>query len=382
MTLIDRVTARFHDIVGESPRGIWSAPGRVNIIGEHTDYNGGFALPMAIDRHTVVAVSRREDGLVRVGSTLSGDVVTTELARCVPGSVSGWAAYPLGVLWALGGSRGHFPGLDIVIDTDVPIGAGLSSSAAIECAVAVAANDLWELDLDRMQLAYAGQRAENDMVGAPTGMMDQIASLFGEEESAVLIDCQIPEAQAVPFALASEGLAVLVMNSTVHHSHATGGYKDRRAACERAAVAMGVEFLRDLAVDDLPRLRETVDDVTFRRARHVVTENARVRAVAELLETDGPHAIGDFLVASHLSMRDDFEISIPQIDLAVRVARENGALGARLTGGGFGGAAIALVPRDALPTIEHEVRAAYAEAQFDAPDLFVVTPSRGAGRID
>lgn len=382
MTLFDRVTARFRDLVGENPHGVWSAPGRVNIIGEHTDYNGGFALPIAIDRHTVVAVQRRDDGLVRVGSTLSDAVVTTELARCVPGSVSGWAAYPLGVLWALGGPQGNFPGLDIVIDTDVPIGAGLSSSAAIECAVAVAANDLWELDLDRIQLAYAGQRAENDMVGAPTGMMDQIASLFGAEDAAVLIDCQIPDARTVPFALGAEGLAVLVMNSTVHHSHATGGYKERRAACEDAARAMGVDFLRELTVDDLPQLRSVVDDITFRRARHVVTENARVRAVAELLTSDGPRAIGDYLVASHLSMRDDFEISIPQIDLAVHIARDNGALGARLTGGGFGGAAIALAPRDALATIEHEVRSAYASANFDAPELFVVTPSRGAGRLD
>jgi galactokinase len=337
---------------------------------------------MAIDRHTVVAVSPRDDGLVRVGSTLSSDIVTTELTRCVPGAVSGWAAYPLGVLWALGGTRGGFRGLDIVIDSDVPIGAGLSSSAAIECAIAVAANDLWELDLDRMQLAYAGQRAENDMVGAPTGMMDQIASLFGAEESAVFIDCQIPEARTVPFALGAEGLAVLVMNSNVHHTHATGGYKERRAACERAAQAMGADFLRDLEVDDLPKLRGIVDDVTFRRARHVVTENARVRVVADLLQSDGPRAIGDFLVASHLSMRDDFEISIPQIDIAVRIARENGALGARLTGGGFGGAAIALAPRDTLAAIEHEVRSAYAAALFDAPDLFVVSPSSGAGRLD
>lgn len=381
MTLVDRVTDRFRAIVGDEPRGVWSAPGRVNIIGEHTDYNGGFALPMAIDRHTVVAVGVRDDGLVRVGSTLNNDIVTVELARCVPGSVSGWAAYPLGVLWALGGSRAGHRGLDIVIDTDVPIGAGLSSSAAIECAVAVAANDIWDLGLGRLELAYTGQRAENDMVGAPTGMMDQIASLYGAPDSAVFIDCQLPEANAVPFAVDDEGLAILVMNSNVHHSHATGGYKERRASCERAAEAMGVDLLRDLAVDDLPRLRGIVDDVTFRRARHVVTENARVVAVADLLRHDGPSAIGDFLVASHLSMKKDFEISIPQIDCAVQVARDHGALGARLTGGGFGGAAIALVERDLLPEIEHAVRATFDANNFTAPDLFVVSPSRGAHRV-
>lgn len=381
MNIVDRVTNRFRAIVGDDPRGVWSAPGRVNIIGEHTDYNGGFALPMAIDRHTVVAVGLRDDGLARVGSTLNDDIVTVELARCVPGSVSGWAAYPLGVLWALGGSRGGMRGVDIVIDTDVPIGAGLSSSAAIECAVAVAINDLWDLDLGRMELAFAGQRAENDMVGAPTGMMDQIASLYGEADSAVLIDCQLPEAQAVPFALDDEGLAILVMNSNVHHSHATGGYKERRGACERAAHAMGADFLRDIAVDDLPSLRGRVDDETFRRARHVVTENARVVAVADLLRHDGPRAIGDFLVASHLSMKNDFEISIPPLDCAVQVARDNGALGARLTGGGFGGAAIALAPRESLPAMEHAVRQAFSDNGFDAPDLFVVTPSPGAHRV-
>lgn len=381
MTLVDRVTDRFRDIVGNDPVGAWSAPGRVNIIGEHTDYNGGFALPMAIDRHTVVAVGYRDDGLVRVGSTLNSDIVTVELARCVPGSVSGWAAYPLGVLWALGGTRPGMRGLDIVIDTDVPIGAGLSSSAAIECAVAVAANDLWDMDLGRMELAYVGQRAENDMVGAPTGMMDQIASLYGDADSAVFIDCQLPEASTVPFALESEGLAILVINSNVHHSHATGGYKERRASCERAAMAIGADQLRDVAIDDLPRLRGLVDDETFRRARHVVTENARVEAVADLLRHDGPRAIGDFLVASHLSMRNDFEISIPQIDVAVNVARESGALGARLTGGGFGGAAIALTPRELLPQMERAVRKAYHDLGFDDPDLFVVTPSRGAHRV-
>ena len=381
MTIVDRVTARFHDIVGTEPRGVWSAPGRVNIIGDHTDYNGGFALPMAINRNTVVAVDYRDDGLVRLGSTLNDTIITTELARCVPGSISGRAAYPLGVLWALGGARGGMRGLDIVLDTDIPIGVGLSSSAAIECAVAVAVDDLWDLGLNRMEMAHAGQRAENDMVGIPTGMMDQIACLYGEVDSAVFVDCQLPEASTIPFALESEGLAVLVINTHVPHSNSTSGYHNRRATCDRAAAAMGADQLRDLAVDDLPKLRASVDDETFRRARHVVTENARVLAVVDLLRQDGPHAIGDFLVASHLSMKNDFEISIPQIDVAVQVARGAGALGARMTGGGFGGAAIALTPRGLLPAVEHAVREAFSDHSFEEPDMFVVTPSRGAHRV-
>lgn len=382
MSLVNRVSERFRSLVGDVPAGVWSAPGRVNIIGEHTDYNDGFALPMAIDRHTVVAVGLRSDGRVRVGSTLSDDVVDIALTDCIPGNATGWSAYPLGVVWALGGSDGTYPGLDIVIDTDVPIGAGLSSSAAIECAVAVALNELWELGRAPMDLARAGQRAENQMVGAPTGLMDQIASIHGRTDSLVFIDCRELSAEVVPFALDDNDLAILVMNSRVHHSHATGGYGERREACERAAVALGVPALRDVTVDQLAELRGIVDDATYRRARHVVTENARVEDTVAALRESGPTSIGDLLYASHVSMRDDFEISVPQIDFAVETARAHGALGARLTGGGFGGAAIALAPRDALARIESAVRDGYASNHFDAPEMFVVSPSNGAGRLD
>jgi galactokinase len=365
MTLVDRVTDRFRGIVGSDPVGVWSAPGSVTLIGDHADYNGGVALPIAIDRHTVVAVGYREDGLVRVVSTSNSGTVQVELSRCVPGSVSGWAAYPLGVLWALGGTGPGTRGLDIVIDSDIPVTAGLASSGALVCSVAIAANDVWDIGLDRMELAYAGQRAETDMVGVPASLMDQIASLYGESDSAVFIDCQLPEASTVPLGLESEDLAILVINTTV----------------DRAAAAIGADQLRDVAIDDLPKLRGTLDDETFRRARHVVTENARVIAVADALRHDGPRAIGDFLVASHLSMTKDFDVSTPQLDVAVRVARDNGALGARLTGRGFGGSTIALAPREFLPAIEGEVRRAFADSGFDAPDLFVVTASRGAHRV-
>lgn len=381
MTLVDRVTDRFRDIVGSDPVGVWSAPGSVTLIGDHADYNGGVALPIAIDRHTVVAVGYREDGLVRVVSTSNSDTVQVELSRCVPGSVSGWAAYPLGVLWALGGTRPGTRGLDIVFDSDIPVTAGLASSSALVCSVAIAANDVWGIGLDRMELAYAGQRAETDMVGVPASLMDQIASLYGESDSAVFIDCQLPEASSVPLALESEDLAILVINTTVDRAYAVRDYRERRTSCERAAAAIGADQLRDVAIDDLPKLRGTLDDETFRRARHVVTENARVIAVADALRHDGPRAIGDFLVASHLSMTKDFDVSTPQLDVAVRVARDNGALGARLTGRGFGGSTIALAPRECLPVIEREVRRAFADSGFDGPDLFVVTASRGAHRV-
>jgi galactokinase len=327
-------------------------------------------------------VGLRSDGRVRVGSTLGDEIIDIALTDCQPGRVEGWSAYPLGVVWALGGSDSLREGLDIVIDTDVPIGAGLSSSAAIECAVAVALSDLWELGMTSMDLARVGQKAENEMVGAPTGLMDQIASMHGKDDSVVFIDCRVPSVEVVPFALKANDLAVLVMNSRVHHSHATGGYGERRVACERAAAALGVRALRDVTLDRLGELRGLVDDATFRRARHVVTENARVEQVVAVLRESGPTAIGPLLVESHVSMRDDFEISVPQIDCAVDTALATGALGSRLTGGGFGGAAIALAPRAALDDIESAVRREYAANGFDTPEMFVVAPSAGARRID
>ena len=370
-----------------SSLGTWSAPGRVNLIGEHTDYNDGFVLPFAIDRRTTVDLTLRDDGVIRISSTFSDEVAQLPLAdldaAVAAGTVTGWSAYPLGVAWALG-QRGAdlttVPGVDLVIDSDVPVGAGLSSSAAIECAVGLALNEVWNLGLDRPTLALAGQHAENAVVGAPTGIMDQSASLLGRSGTAVFLDCRSLETRAVPLDLEANGLAILVIDTRVHHSHATGGYRDRRASCEAGAAALGVSSLRDLAVDDLGRARELLDDVTFRRVRHVVTENDRVLQTVAVLDSDGPRAIGDLLDASHVSMRDDFEISVPELDLAVEAARAGGALGARMTGGGFGGAAIALVPFENLDRVSAGIVEAFAAHSFTAPVLFPVTPAAGARR--
>ena len=382
--LRDDVHHLFEAITGHAPDGLWSAPGRVNLIGEHTDYNDGFVLPFAIDRRTLVAVGTREDAVLRVASTFSDQVVEVALADLdgVKGQAD-WAGYPLGVAWALGRSGADLaavPGLDLVIDSNVPVGAGLSSSAAIECAVALALDELWRLGLSRPALARVGQLAENEYVGAPTGIMDQSASLLGVRDAGVFLDCRTLESEVVPLGLEAAGLTVLVMDTGVSHSHATGGYGDRRAACEAGAAALGVAALRDLSVDDLPRAREVLDDVTFRRVRHVVTENARVLDVVRTLRDDGPTAIGPLLDASHASLRDDFEVSVPELDLAVETARENGALGARMTGGGFGGAAIALAPLDAVSRIQVAVDGAFAEHGFSAPEVYPVRPSDGAAR--
>jgi galactokinase len=382
--LRDDVRSLFTQITGNAPDGLWSAPGRVNLIGEHTDYNEGFVLPFAIDRRTIVAAGARQDSVLRVASTFSDEVVEIPLAELdTARGQAGWAGYPLGIAWALGRSGADLaavPGVDLVIDSNVPVGAGLSSSAAIECAVALALDDLWRLGLARPALARVGQLSENEFVGAPTGIMDQSASLLGQADSAVFLDCRSLDSEVVPLGLAAAGLTLVVMDTGVSHSHATGGYGERRASCEAGAAALGVSSLRDLSVDDLPRARAELDDVTFRRLRHVITENQRVLDVVRTLREDGATAIGDLLDASHVSMRDDFEISVPELDLAVETAREHGALGARMTGGGFGGSAIALAPIDAVSRIQVAVDGAFAEHGFAAPEVYPVRPSDGAAR--
>ncbi|WP_341977569.1 galactokinase [Microbacterium sp. LWO13-1.2] len=388
-----QVAARtlFTDLTGREPDGLWSAPGRVNLIGEHTDYNDGFVLPFAIPHRTVAAVGRREDGKgrVRVASTFAAEPVEValddldEIFPTATGSepaVPEWAAYPLGVAWALRQTGLVGSGVDIAIASDVPVGAGLSSSAAIEGAAASALNDLWNADLDRTALARIGRRAENEAVGAPTGIMDQMASMLGEPDAAIFLDCRSLEAQLVPVGIAEAGLAILVIDTRVKHAHSTGGYGERRASCELGASIMGVAALRDVSVDDLPRAQELMDDITFRRVRHIVTENQRVLDTVEVLRTEGARAIGDLLVASHVSMRDDFEISVPELDTAVEAALAAGALGARMTGGGFGGAAIALVEQDAVASVSDAVNAAFAASGFSEPHIFTVTPSAGAHR--
>lgn len=370
---------------GSPAGGLWSAPGRVNLIGEHTDYNHGFVLPFAIDRRTWCAVGERQDRELRVTSTLTGDSAAIGLDNLTPERFQGWSAYVFGVIWALGEHGVDLSdrrGLNLAFASTVPLGAGLSSSAAIECSVAVAVNDLWDLKLSLEQLAKVCQLAENKAVGAPTGIMDQTASLLGQPGHAVLLDCDSYQSELVPLGLTEAGLAVLVIDSRVTHAHATGGYAARRESCERAATALGVATLREVTEDALPAAQAVLDPETFRRVRHIATENARVVETARVLRDAGPGAIGAILAASHASMRDDFEISVPQLDLAVETAMAHGAVGARMTGGGFGGAAIALVPIDQVDVVGSQVMQAFADAGHASPVLFTVTPAAGASRDD
>ena len=379
----DDVAATFEELYGYAPSGIWSAPGRVNLIGEHTDYNLGFVLPFAINRRTVVALGLRDDSVIRVGSEFADEVAEIAIAELTPDRLNGWSAYPLGVAWALGqhgADLAAVPGVDLYIESTVPVGAGLSSSAAIESAVAVALNDVWQLGFDRRALAKVGQLAENKAVGAPTGIMDQSASLLGAADHAVFLDCRSLESESIALGFEQAELELLIIDTGVSHDHATGGYASRRASCELGAKILGADSLRDVSVDDLPRARDLLDDETFRRVRHVVTENQRVLDTVEALRTAGPLAIGELLDASHISMRDDFEISVPELDLAVETAQANGAIGARMTGGGFGGAAIALVPAAGVSRIQVAIDGAFAEHGFGQPTMFTVTASAGASR--
>jgi len=386
--LRDEVRGGFVTLYGRAPESLWSGPGRANLIGEHTDYNDGFVLPFAINRRTVLAIGRRDDRMMRVSSSFAEETVELSLDELRPENLGGWSAYPLGVAWALvqqvaGDRRADLAsvvGFDIHLDSNVPVGAGLSSSAAIESAVALALNELWGLGLDRRTLAKIGQLAENEAVGAPTGIMDQSASLLGEADSAVFLDCRSLESEVVPLGLEAAGLAILVIDTHVSHQHATGGYTERRASCERGAAALGVDSLRNVSVADLGLARELLDDVTFRRVRHVVTENQRVLDTVATLKEHGPAAIGDLLDASHRSMRDDFEISVPELDLAVETAQSSGAIGARMTGGGFGGSAIALVPEESLSLVEVAIDGAFAEHGYGQPTTFVVSAAPGASR--
>lgn len=385
----ERLARRFAEEFGHAPDGVWRAPGRVNLIGEHTDYNDGFVLPFAIDRAAMVAVRVRRAGetdhdVVDLASTYAPDGAGLSRARfaavgLTPGSVPGWGAYPAGVVHVLAGPDGEaVPGFELLLDSTVPVGAGLSSSHAVEVATVVALNDLLGRGLDRPAMARLTQRAENEFVGAPTGIMDQSASLMGRAGAALFLDCRTLDAEAVPLPLAEHGLAVLVVDTGVAHSHADGGYAARRASCERGAAALGVASLRDVPADaDLGVL----DEETARRVRHVLTENRRVLETVERLRAGDVRAIGPLLDASHASMRDDYEISCPELDLAVEAATAAGAVGARMTGGGFGGSAIALVPADEAGRIAGTVAEAFLRAGHRAPDAFVVVPGEGAQRV-
>ena len=365
----------FERVFGYPAPDVWSAPGRANLIGEHTDYNNGFVFPFGIDRRTYVALAPRKDRVCRVASDISDSVFEWELSEAKPVGMD-WALYPLGVAWTMRDSAEF--GFDAYFVSDVPVGAGLSSSAAIECSIGFALNEVWGAGYSKQQLALLGQKAENEVVGAPTGIMDQTASMLAEPDAAVLIDCKSLVTELVPLGLSNKGLVVAVMDTRVSHRHSDGGYRSRREACEKGAATMGVESLRELEVSDLANAKEKLDDVTFRRCRHVITENQRVLEAVAALKAGDMETLGKLLLQSHASMRDDFEISIEELDTAVEVAMKVGAVGSRMTGGGFGGAAIAIIEQSKLAELSSSCKAEFAAKGFAEPNIFAVVPSAGA----
>lgn len=380
-----RVTNLFRETYAEAADGAWAAPGRVNLIGEHVDYNGGLCLPIALPHRTFVALRRRPDDAVRIVSALAPrNVWTGTLSGIAPGQVSGWVAYAAGPAWSLAHEGLSLGGFDAAIDSCVPLGAGLSSSAAIECAVGVALDDVFALgltgDAGRARLAAACVRAENEVAGAPTGGMDQAASLRCTAGHALLLDTLDASVQQVPFDLQAADLELLVIDTRAEHALVDGQYAARRAACHAAAERLGLGTLREISDLDAA-LAALPDPVERRRVRHVVTEIARVKDFVDLVGAGRVREVGPLLDASHASLRDDYEVSCAELDVAVEAARAAGALGARMTGGGFGGSAIALVEADAATRIAEAVQAAFVERGWGEPGFLLAVAGPAAGRV-
>jgi galactokinase len=357
--------------------GVWFAPGRANLMGEHTDYNDGFVLPFALEQGTTVTARRRGDKMIALTSRQRPEPeIALDMSALVPGSVKGWAAYPAGVAWALLDAGYDITGATIEIDSDVPAGAGLSSSAALECAVALALTGLTSLEVPFPELANIARRAENEFAGVPTGIMDQSASLLCTAGHALLLDCQSLQTTQVPF-----DAHLLVIDTRAGHDLGEGEYAARRSECEQAARELSVPSLR--FITDCADTARLTDPVLRRRARHVCTDNQRVLRAVGLLGDGCLTEVGALLTEAHASLRDDFEVSWPQADVTVEAAVSAGALGARMIGGGFGGSVLAMLPADpgAAEPIRDAVAAAYAARDWTPPEFYNAVPSAGARRV-
>ncbi|MDR0488629.1 MAG: galactokinase [Propionibacteriaceae bacterium] len=388
MSIVSTVLNEFQAQFTGEPEGIWEAPGRVNLIGEHTDYNAGLVLPIALPQRTYVAIRRREDRKLRFVSVGMEASQPLNLDEVEPGKPSSWERYPVGVIWALEEAGYPMPGVEAAFISEVPVGSGLSSSAAIEGAIAAAMSDLCNLGLladdeGRATLANICQRAENHIAQAPTGGMDQAASLRSHEGYALNLDCSDASVRHVPFQLEEAGLALLVIDTQAPHSHTTGEYGRRRADCEQACAQLGFDTLREITPEMLePLLPRLSNDRLRARVRHVVTETERVRLAVLAMEANDFAELGRLFVDSHASMRDDYEISCPELDQAVVTALECGALGARMTGGGFGGSAIALVYTQSLDSTRAAIGEAFAARGFSAPQFLIAQAGPPAQRTE
>ena len=369
------ITELFAKGFGYPPEVVASAPGRVNLIGEHIDYSEGFVLPFAIDAVTKCAIAKRDDEKVRIISAQKkNEVIESNLEAIAAKEGSAWSRYIYGVIWAMEIETG----LDIYIDGKVPLGAGLSSSAALECSVATALNHLFHLEKTLPELARLTQRAENDYVGVPCGIMDQSISLMARAGYGLLLDCQDLSTRHIKIDFASSSLRLLIIDTQAHHALTDGGYAKRRESCEEVAKIFSIPSLRQLSMESLLAHKAKLSDIQFKRARHGVGEMLRVLDAVKALEAEDFEALGQILNQSHNSLRDDYEVSCPELDLAVETALSSGALGARMVGGGFGGSAIALIKESDAGTISSTIERAFAKSGFKAPRFFDSLPSDGA----
>ena len=372
---MSQIEKKFLETFGEEPDLVAAAPGRVNLIGEHIDYSDGFVLPFAIKDRTLVAARKRIDSTVRIASAQRRNkIVTVDINQLKPGLKGEWERYALGVLWALGVKEG----VDLLIDGHVPLGAGLSSSAALECSVATAMNHLFDLGFNLEELARLTQKAENQYVGVPCGIMDQSVSLMATQGSALLLDCRDLTTKNIPFDVASSGLELLIIDTQAHHALTDGGYAERRASCESVVAKLGITSLRELSMEQLENSRGLLTDTEFVRARHAVTEMKRVLECVEALSNSDFEKVGQLINQSHTSLRDDYTVSCPELDTAVEAALAAGALGSRMVGGGFGGSAIALIQASKTSETIKAVEKAFSSKGFKAPRFFNSLPSQGA----
>ena len=369
------IEEKFLETFGEEPDLVAAAPGRVNLIGEHIDYSEGFVLPFAIKDRTLVAARKRDDSIVRVASAQRRNkIITVDINEVKPGLKGEWERYALGVLWSMGVKSG----VDLLIDGHVPLGAGLSSSAALECSVATAMNHLFDMGFSLEELARLTQKAENQYVGVPCGIMDQSVSLMATNGFALLLDCRDLSTRNIPFDVASHGLELLIIDTQAHHALTDGGYAERRASCESVAAKLGVKSMRELTREQLDSSRDKLSESEYIRARHAVTEMKRVLDCVEALASEDFTQVGQLLNQSHNSLRDDYTVSCPELDTAVEASLAAGALGARMVGGGFGGSAIALIQASKTSQTISAVEKAFADKKFKAPRFFTSLPSQGA----
>jgi galactokinase len=377
----DYTAQQFTKVYGHPPRWLSAAPGRVNVIGEHTDYNDGFVLPMAIERYTVVAAAPNGSQKVQLRSTLEAAPASLDLSQPPKASPKGsWSNYPVGVIAGFL-ARGLKPGgFDALIHSTVPLGGGLSSSAALEVATATLLEVITGKTLDPVDKALLCQKAEHEYAGMPCGIMDQFISVLGKANHLLLLDCRSRKPELVP--MTDSSVALLITNTNVKHALTGGEYANRRAQCEQAAKILGVPSLRDATAGMLEQAHNKMEPVVFRRARHVLGEIERTTHAAEGVRASNWPAVGQLMYASHASLRDDYEVSCAELDAVVEIAQgigpKGGVIGCRMTGGGFGGCTVALVRADAVDSISKHVAAEYERRTKIKPTLFVSRPAAGA----